>query len=423
MENRVFIVGVGTTKFEKPLTKNWEYYEIGREAGEIALNDARLKFDEIKAAVCSYCYGEPTCGQRAVYELGMTGIPIFNCNNNCSSGSSALMLASSLIKSNEFDCVLALGFEKSGKSLEVKYTNLEFPGQKHFNRLTQIGAQKELVSKHLNYHSSEVLKMFSYSAGEFINRNYNATNNFDTISFKNHKHSKNNENALLQKEFTLEEIKNSPKIFQTVSALSSAPIADGGAAAILCSFRFMMEHGLQKNAVEILSQKMATDTNVTFTGDYSDVCGFYLAKKAANDVFKETNLKMRDVDVLEIHDAFSSMEVQLYAQLGLCKEEETNDFINSLKWVKNENGGEIGIFGNNKKWWCVNPSGGLESKGHPLGATGIAQCAELCLQLRNNANKRQVPGNPKIGLQHNYGLASACVVSIYRKFEIKTSKL
>ncbi|KAJ3219952.1 hypothetical protein HK099_004529 [Clydaea vesicula] len=296
--------------FEKPLTKNWEYYEIGREAGEIALNDARLKFDEIKAAVCSYCYGEPTCGQRAVYELGMTGIPIFNCNNNCSSGSSALMLASSLIKSNEFDCVLALGFEK-----------------------------------------------------------------------------------------------------MEINSVVSAPTSDGGAAVILCSYEYVLKHGLEGNAVEVLSQSMQTDQSKTFDGNFSDVCGLYLAEKGILE-------KLIRVDVLEVHDCFSPAELMLYEKLGLCEEGKAVELINTLEWVKNENGGEVGLIGDQKKW-CVNPSGGLESKGHPIGASGISQCVELCLQLRNEARERQVPGNPKVGLQHNYGIGSSCVLSLYKKFILK----
>ncbi|KAJ3389563.1 hypothetical protein HDU92_000984 [Lobulomyces angularis] len=418
MKNRVFIVGVGTTKFEKPLTKNWEYYEIGREAGEIALNDARLKFDEIKAAVCSYCYGEPTCGQRAVYELGMTGIPIFNCNNNCSSGSSALMLASSLIKSNEFDCVLALGFEKMERVLSNVYTDRPLPSQKQFDRIYALGANGELIATHLNYFTSEVIKMFALAAREFEGKNENAREAFFKVAYKNHKHGSQNKNAMVQRKFTLEEIKSKKMLFEPINSVVSAPTSDGGAAVILCSYEYVLKHGLEGNAVEVLSQSMQTDQSKTFDGNFSDVCGLYLAKKGILEVFRETKMNIKEVDVLEVHDCFSPAELMLYEKLGLCEEGKAVELINTLEWVKNENGGEVGLIGDQKKW-CVNPSGGLESKGHPIGASGISQCVELCLQLRNEARERQVPGNPKVGLQHNYGIGSSCVLSLYKKFILK----
>src|SRR5687768_1061172 len=136
MSQKVYVVGVGMTKFEKPGSREWDYPDMAEEAGKKALADAGIAYDQIEQAAVGYCYGDSTCGQRAVYTLGLTGIPIYNVNNNCSTGSTALFLAKQLIEGGMADCALALGFEKMEKgSLGVKYTDRINPMDKHFNAM------------------------------------------------------------------------------------------------------------------------------------------------------------------------------------------------------------------------------------------------------------------------------------------------
>ena len=138
MAERVFVIGVGMTKFEKPGSKEWDYPDMGREAGQKALADAGIDYTEIEEAFLAYCYGDSTSGQRALYELGLSGIPASNVYNNCSTGSSALYLGRKFIAGGLADCVLALGFEKMEKgSLGVKYTDRTMPLDKHFNDMIE----------------------------------------------------------------------------------------------------------------------------------------------------------------------------------------------------------------------------------------------------------------------------------------------
>src|SRR5580765_7286768 len=133
MGERVFVVGVGMTKFEKPGGREWDYPDMAREAGTMALEDAGISYDLIEQAAVGYCYGDSTCGQRAVYQLGLTGIPVYNVNNNCATGSTALFMAKQFVEGGLAECALALGFEKMEKgSLGVKFTDRRPPMDKQF---------------------------------------------------------------------------------------------------------------------------------------------------------------------------------------------------------------------------------------------------------------------------------------------------
>lgn len=411
---RAFVVGVGVTKFEKPLTKEWDYPDMGREAGLAALTDAEIDYHQIQAVVASYCYGEPTSGQRAVYELGLTGVPVFNVNNNCSSGSSALMLARRLVQSGVEDCVLALGFEKMERGLSEKYTDRTSPVKRHMDHMVNIGAEPGLIQPRMNNMTSDVVKLYAYAAREYFKKYPGTTvDDFVDIAYKNHKQSVNNPWATIQREMSKEDIKSKLMLCYPITFWMSAPTADGGAAAVVCSEEFMIRNNLQRQAVEILSQHMVTDTGASFKESFMDLSGYHMAKEAANRCYRDTGLSSSDVDVLEVHDCFSCNELFMYEALQLAPEGRGADLIRNGKWVTNKNGGQMCVL-NNK--WVVNPSGGLESKGHPIGATGLAQCAELVKQLRGLADKRQVDG-AKIAMQHNFGIGGAAVVTMYRKYQ------
>ncbi|XP_044532153.1 sterol carrier protein 2 [Gracilinanus agilis] len=392
---RVFVVGVGMTKFQKPgLQDSVDYPDLAKEAGLKALADARISYSEVEQACVGYVYGDSTCGQRAIYHsLGLTGIPIFNVNNNCSTGSTALYMARQLIQGGLANCVLALGFEKMEKgSLGTKFTDRTNPIDKHVELM---------VNKHGLASAPIAAQLFGSAGKEHMEKYGTKIEHFTKIAWKNHKHSVNNPYSQFREEYNLDQVMKSPKVFDFLTRLHCCPTSDGAAAAILASEAFVRKHNLQSQAVEIVAQEMVTDLGSTFKeNSMIKVVGFDLSKEAARKCYEKSGLKPEDINVIELHDCFSPNELLTYEALGLCAEGKAGELVDR---GDNTYGGK----------WVINPSGGLISKGHPLGATGLAQCAELCWQLRGEAGRRQVPG-AKVALQHNLGLGGAVVVTLYR---------
>ena len=395
MADRVFIVGVGMTKFEKPgHREGWDYPDMARESGGNALADAGIDYREVQEAYVGYVHGESTSGQRAVYELGMTGIPVVNVNNNCSTGSTALFLAARAIRGGLADCALALGFEKMQPgSLGSTYDDRAQPMEKHILAMAEI---------------SEVLFppapwMFGAAGREHMREYGSTAEHFAKIGYKNHKHSVNNPYAQFQDEYTLDDILAARMIYDPLTKLQCSPTSDGSGAAILASERFVDEHDLAAQAVEIVGQAMTTDFADSFDGTCKALIGHHMNVAAARSVYEQSGLGPSDFQVIELHDCFSVNELLLYEALGLCGEGEAPKLIDN---------GDTTYGGR----WVVNPSGGLISKGHPLGATGLAQCAELTWQLCGIADKRQVEG-VSAALQHNIGLGGAAVVTAYQRAE------
>ncbi len=393
MSNRTFVIGVGMTKFEKPGSRDWDYPDMAYEAGTKALEDAGVPYDRVEQAFVGYCYGESTSGQRAVYGLGLTGIPVVNVNNNCSTGSSALYMARQAVRGGLADCALALGFEKMEKgSLGVKYTDRTNPMDKHMTTMFEVREVEQ---------SPFAPQMFGNAGREHMERYGSEPDHYAWIGWKNHKHSVNNPYAQFQDEYSLDDIKAAKMIHSPLTKLQCSPTSDGSGCAIVASERLVDELDLWDRAVEIAGQAMVTDMPSTFEERSSiKIVGYDMSKKAAEQAYEEAGVGPDDVDVIELHDCFSANELITYEALGLAEEGEGH------KLVENEDttyGGR----------WVVNPSGGLISKGHPLGATGLAQCSELTWQLRGDADKRQVEG-AKVGLQHNIGLGGAAVVSVYK---------
>ena len=395
MPNRVFVVGVGMTKFEKPgAREGWDYPDMAREAGTKALDDAGITYRDVQEAYVGYVYGESTSGQRAVYELGMTGVPVVNVTNNCSTGSTALYLAAKAIRGGLVDCTLALGFEKMQPgSLGSTYDDRAQPMDKHFLALAEI---------------SEVLFppapwMFGAAGREHMQKYGSTAEHFAAIGYKNHKHSVNNPYAQFQEEYTLDDILAARMIYDPLTKLQCSPTSDGSGAAILASEDFVTRHSLADRAVEIVGQAMTTDFADSFDGTCKALIGYHMNVAAAQSVYQQSGLGPDDFQVIELHDCFSANELLLYEALGLCGEGEAPRLIDDKDTTY---GGR----------WVVNPSGGLISKGHPLGATGLAQCAELTWQLRGDADRRQVD-SVTAALQHNIGLGGAAVVTAYQRAE------
>ena len=392
MSRKVCVIGVGMSKFAKPGASP-EYNEMAKVAGETALKDAGIPYEEVEQAYAGYVYGDSTCGQRAVYELGLTGIPVVNVNNNCSTGSTALFLARQAIEGGLAECVLALGFEKMEKgALMSKFTDRLNPMDKHVTTMMEVQGMAPAPA---------AAQMFGGAGREYREKYGVADESFAKIALKNRTHAANNPYAIFNQPLTLEDILNAPMVFDPLTRYQCCPPTCGAAAAILCSEEFAKKHG-HDNPVYIAAQAMATDLPSSFEEkSMMKVVGFDMAKKAADEVYERAGLGPEDVDVIELHDCFSANEMITYEVLGLAGEGEAGKLIED---------GEVTYGGK----WVVNPSGGLLSKGHPLGATGLAQCTELVWQLQGRADKRQVEG-ARVALQHNIGLGGAAVVTMYRK--------
>ena len=394
MSNRTYVVGVGMTKFEKPGAREWDYPDMAREAGTRALDDAGIAYGDVEQAFAGYCYGDSTSGQRAVYELGLTGIPVINVNNNCSTGSSALYMARQAVRGGLADCALALGFEKMEPgSLGIKYTDRANPIQKHAEAMFALREPEA---------SPPAPQLFGNAGREHMERHGSEPEHYAWIGWKNHEHSTRNPYAQFQTEYSLDEIKGAKVIHEPLTKLQCSPTSDGSACAVVASERFVDEHGLWERAIEVAGQALTTDTRATFESrSCMSVVGYDMSREAAHRALDEAGAGPDDLDVIELHDCFSANELITYEALGLAEEGEGHKLV------------EVGdtTYGGR---WVVNPSGGLISKGHPLGATGLAQCAELTWQLRGDADARQVEG-AEVGLGHNIGLGGACVVTVLRQ--------
>src|SRR5713226_4045233 len=293
MGRKTFVVGVGMTKFEKPQSRDWDYPDMAKESISNALADAGIDYNEIEQACVGYVYGESTCGQRAVYQFGLTGIPVYNVNNNCSTGSTALFMARQLVEGELAECVLALGFEKMQKgSLGATYTDRTNPMDKH---LTAMIEQREFTG------APAAPWMFGNAGRDHMDRYGTKAETFAWIGWKNHKHSTNNPYAQFQKEYSLQEILDAQMIYEPLTKLQCSPTSDGSAAAIIASEDFVKKHGLQDKAVEILAQTMTSDTEATFSEkDSIHLVGYDMSKKAAEAVYEKSGLGPQDVDVIEL---------------------------------------------------------------------------------------------------------------------------
>lgn len=412
--DQVFVVGLGMTKFCKPqreFNPEADFPVFAKTAVERALQDSCLKYSDLEAAVVGCCFVPR--GQRSLYPLGLTGIPIHNVSNACSTGSNALYLGRSLVAGRQHNCVLVLGLEKME------------PGPLGSNQ-AKLASSKDGQSKEkpatpassLDYHFECMNskfppdpkapvnpQLFGNAAREHMKKYGSTQKQYAMIGEKNHRHSANNPYSQFRDVYTLQQIEESPMIYYPLTKLQCSPTSDGAAAAILCNKEFVIKHGLEGQAIQIIGQSMHTDFQESFQKNQDLTCvysvGFEMAHRAAQDVYSQTGLTPQDFQVIELHDCFSANELLTYEALGLCEKGQGGRLIETGQTTY---GGK----------WVVNPSGGLISKGHPLGATGVAQCCELNWQLRGEAGRRQVP-NVKNCLQHNLGLGGAVVVTAYSR--------
>ncbi|HEV2998855.1 MAG TPA: lipid-transfer protein, partial [Solirubrobacteraceae bacterium] len=295
MSNKTFVIGVGMTKFDKPGSKEGDYPDWAREAGSKALADAGIAYELVEQAFAGYCYGDSTYGQRAVYGLGLTGIPVVNVNNNCSTGSSALWLTRQAVKGGLIECGLAIGFEKMEKgSLGMKYTDRTPALDKHMMRMIEIREAEA---------SPPAPQMFGNAGRDHMQKYGSTPDHYAWIGWKNHKHSVNNPYAQFQDEYTLQEIKEARMIHDPLTKLQCSPTSDGAAAALVASERFVEEHGLWDQAIEIAGQAMVTDFSSSFdeTADCMTIVGADMSREAARKAYEEAELGPEDVQVIELH--------------------------------------------------------------------------------------------------------------------------
>jgi len=392
MSHEVFVSGVGMIPFVKPGTSG-TYQEMGEQAVHLALEDSGATYDQVQQVYAGYVYGDSTCGQAAVYRLGMSGIPVNNVNNNCSTGSTALFLARQAIEGGVAECVLALGFEQMNPgALGAVFEDRPNPLEKFIQSADEIeGKSKVPVA----------LRLFGGAGLEHQKKYGTRDETFARVSQKARLHAKHNPRAIFRDEVSIEEVLSSPPMHGVLTRLQCCPPTCGAAAALLTSEKFAKKHGLRSD-VKMTGQSMTTDFPSSFEGKtMMQIVGSDMSQAAANDLYERTGIGPDDVDVVELHDCFTSNEIITYEALQLTEEGGSEQFVSD---GDNTYGGKV----------VVNPSGGLLSKGHPLGATGLGQCAELVWQLRGEAGPRQVEG-ARVGLQHNLGLGGACVVSLYQK--------
>jgi sterol carrier protein 2 len=390
--NRVVVAGVGMVPFAKP-GKSEEYYRMGEKAARAALHDAGVGYSDIQQAFAGYVYGDSTCGQAALYGIGLTGVPIVNVSNNCSTGSSALFLARQAVASGLVECALALGFEQMvpgalGSAFPAKVSPL----------FRHEEAERDIQG--IDPVAPAAAQFFGGAGQAYVDEYGIDPALFAQISVKARRHAANNPYAVFRDPVTADQVLSSPVVYGPLTRLQCCPPTCGAAAAVVCSSAYARRHGLDGSVV-VRAQAMTTDTAASFEGDMRKVVGYDMTVDASRQVYEESGVGPEDIRVVELHDCFTTNELLSYEALGLTPEGTGEKFV-----VDGDNtyGGRV----------VTNPSGGLLSKGHPLGATGLAQCAELVWQLRGQAGPRQVD-DVSVALQHNLGLGGACVVTMYEK--------
>ncbi|EHP37983.1 lipid-transfer protein [Cupriavidus basilensis OR16] len=393
MNRKVFVAGVGMIPFKKPGTSE-TYDMMGAHAVRQALEDAGIDYADVQQAYAGYVYGDSTCGQKALYHAGMTGIPVINVNNNCATGSSALFLARQAVQSGAVDCALAVGFEfMQPGALSSKWSDRAPALERALSVVNELVDRTDLPS---------AIRQFAGAGRAHMTKYGTKLETFAKIRAKASQHAARNPLAVFRNIVTPEDVLASPMLWDGVlTRLMACPPTCGGAAAIVVSEEFARKRGLRTDVL-IAGQALTTDTPSTYDSkDMIRVVGFDMTRAAAQSVYEQAGIGPEDIDVIELHDCFAQNELLTYEGLGLCEEGGAEKLVND---GDNTYGGR----------WVVNPSGGLLSKGHPLGATGLAQCYEMTHQIRGTADQRQVEG-AKVALAHNLGLGGACVVTVYKK--------
>ena len=375
----VYILGVDMSKFGRFPERGVP--EIGAEAALLALDDANLTIQDMQALYCGNLgQAGAMVGQRILQQIGQTGVPVVNCANACATGATAFREAWMSVKAGVYDLVLAVGVEQMGKGL-----------------LGGTGGSKGMPKEGL-LGSGLMPAVFAEAGMEHAAKYGTTFEQFAKVSVKNHHHSTLNPKAMYQIETPLEQVMGAEMIAYPNTKLMCSVNVDGSAAAVLASEKKAKELGLGR-AVKVRASVLTRDPWQERDLVMPDVntC----TRKAAKEAYEMAGCGPDDVDLVELHDCFATAEILHYENLGLCGDGEAGKMIDEDQTT---HGGKV----------PVNVSGGLLSKGHPLGATGIANIYEVSTHLRGEADKRQVEG-AKIGLTHVIGLGSACGIHVLEK--------
>jgi len=370
----VYVLGVGMIKFGRYPDK--DVSELAAQAALLALADAGMAIKDIQLlASGNLLQANAMVGQRILQQIGQTGIPIINVSNACATGSTAFREAYFAVGSGEYDVAMAVGSEQMGKA-----------------GLLGGGGSRESVEGILG--SGLMPAVFGQAGMEHMRQYGTKMEHFAKISVKNHKHSTRNPLSQYQSEVALEDVMNARMVAYPNTLYMCCPTGDGAAAAIVCSESVLKKYGKRpvKVACSVLTSDPWTPRDLTLP-DVST-----LTRNAAKTAYEKAGVGPQDLDLVELHDCFATAELLHYENLGLCKDGEAARGIDEgwFEW-----GGKT----------PVNVSGGLLSKGHPLGATGVANIFEVVTHLRGQAGARQVE-NAKVGLAHVIGLGSACTIHI-----------
>ena len=375
-----YIVGVDMIKFGRFPDKTVP--QLGAEAALMALDDCGLQIQDMEALYCGNLgQASAMVGQRVLQEIGQTGIPVVNVSNACATGATAFREAWASVKAGLYDCVLAVGVEQMGKGL-----------------LGGAGAKTGIPKEGL-LGSGTMPAVFAEAGMEHARKHGTTFEQFAKVSVKNHHHSTLNPKAMYQIETPLEEVMNAEMMSYPNTKLMCSVNVDGSAAAVICSESKARELGLMKRAIKVRASVLTSDPWQERDLVMPDVNS--CTRKAAKAAYEMAGIGPEDVDLVELHDCFATAEILHYENLGLCGDGEAGKLIDD---------GDVALGGRIP----VNVSGGLLSKGHPLGATGIANIYEVSTHLRGEAGARQVEG-AKIGLTHVIGLGSACGIHVLEK--------
>lgn len=371
-----YVLGVGMIKFGRYPDK--DVSQLGGEAALGALKDAGMSIKDIEMFVCGNLFqANAMNGQKILQQIGQTGIPVFNVSNACATGSTAFREAYVGVASGMYDVTMAVGVEQMGKM-----------------GLLGGGARSGGESVEGVLGSGLMPAVFGQAGVEHMRKYGTTAEQFAKISVKNHKHSVHNPLSQYQVEVSLDDVMKARMVAYPNTLYMCCPTGDGAAAAILVSEEKMKQFTAKpiKVAASVLTSDPYTERDLTMPDVNT------LTRNAATQAYDKAGLGPQDLDVVELHDCFATAELLHYENLGLCGEGEAGHLIDQ---------GETALGGKVP----VNVSGGLLSKGHPLGATGVANIYELVNQLRGNGGARQVEG-AKAGLAHVIGLGSACTVHI-----------
>ena len=393
----VYIAGIDMLKFGRLPEKTVP--QLGADAALLALEDAGLTIQDMEALYCgNLMQASAMVGQRVLHEIGQTGIPAYNVANACATGATAIRTVYLTIKAGEADMGLAVGVEQMGKM-----GLLGGAGTKKEKHVFEPGGRFGAVTGVDGYLGTEGMPgVFAQAGMEYANE-YDGVGfeQFAKVAYKNHKHSVLNPLAQYRKEFSMEEIMGGPTMSYPNTLLMCCPTGDGAAAVVLVSGERLksMPKKVQKRAVKISASVLTSDPYTEASQVQPDVNT--LTQNAAAKAYDIAGVGPDDLDLVELHDCFATAELIHYDNLGLCEKGGAGDFIDSGAPFRDGT-------------TPVNVSGGLISKGHPIGATGVANVYEVATHLRGEAGDRQIKG-AKVGLAHVIGLGSACGIHILEK--------